>query len=65
MTVQKNREKLVNDLVGNIILNDDGRVVITFKYSEDPVTTTVAEIEEMSKRLRSNVKGVESPKAKN
>ena len=44
MTVEKEREKLIDGLVGKIILYGDGRLIITFNYKEDAVETTLEEI---------------------
>ena len=44
MTVEKEREKLIDGLVDRIILYGDGRLVITFNYKNEPVETTLDEI---------------------
>lgn len=44
VSVQQNREKIVDDLIGSIILYGDGRLIITFNYRNEPVQTTLEEI---------------------
>ena len=44
VSVQKNREKIVDDLIGSIVLYGDGRLIITFNYRNEPVQTTIDEI---------------------
>lgn len=44
ISVQQNREKIVDDLIGSIILYGDGRLIITFNYRNEPVQTTLDEI---------------------
>ena len=44
MTIEKDREKLIDGLVGKIILYGDGRLIITFNYKNEPVETTLDEI---------------------
>ena len=42
--IEKNREKIIDDLIGNIIIYRDGRVIITFNYKNEPLTSTLDEI---------------------
>ena len=44
MTIEKEREKLIDGLVGRILLFGDGRLIITFNYKNEPVETTLDEI---------------------
>ena len=44
MTVEKEREKLIDGLVDRIILYGDGRLIITFNYKNELVETTLDEI---------------------
>ena len=61
MTVEKEREKLIDGLVGRIILYGDGRLIITFNYKNEPVETTLDEIIAAA-TLSSDINNFGSPK---
>ena len=44
MRIEKNREDLIDNLVGSILIYKDGRVIITYNFGIDPVTSTLDEI---------------------
>lgn len=44
MKIEKNREDLIDNLVGSILIYKDGRVIITYNFGIDPVTSTLDEI---------------------
>ncbi len=47
-SVARNREKLIDNLIGSIILYDDGRLIITFNYRDKKVEANINEITELS-----------------
>ena len=44
LSVQRNRERIVDELVGSILLFGDGRLIITFNFRDNPHETTLDEI---------------------
>ena len=63
VSVQKNREKIVDDLIGSIVLYGDGRLIITFNYRNEPVQTTLDEIIAVANN-GSDINGLASPTQK-
>lgn len=42
--ITDNREKIIDGLIGSTVIFEDGRVIITFNYRDEPVTSTIDEI---------------------
>ncbi len=63
LKVQKNRERIVDGLVGSVLLFDDGKVIVTLNFRDEPIVSTLDEIIAVS-NIRSDIQGVGSPQRK-
>ncbi len=64
MSVPANREYLIDHIVGNILLYDDGRIVITFYYKDEPFVGMLKEIASASDKVGLDTNALGSPKRK-
>lgn len=53
-SIQANRERLIDCLVGSILLYDDGKIVITFYYKDEPFVGVLEEIASASDKVGSD-----------
>lgn len=60
ITIEKNREILIDRLINKIILYDDGKIILTFNFQNEPETNTVEEIENAA-QLGSDINGIAPP----
>ena len=44
INLPSNREKIIDGLIGSIVIFEDGRVIITFNYRDEPVEATIDDI---------------------
>jgi len=44
LKIQKNREKIVDGLVGSVLLFADGKVIVTLNFRDEPIVSTLDEI---------------------
>ena len=65
MSIPANRERLIDRLVGSILLYDDGKIVITFYYKDEPFVGMLEEIASASDKVGSDTNALGSPKKKN
>ncbi len=61
MSVPKNREYLIDHLVGSIIAHDDGRIIISFYYKDEPFVGMLEEIASASDKVGSDTNALGSP----
>ena len=61
MSIPANRERLIDCLVGSILLYDDGKIVITFYYKDEPFVGVLEEIASASDKVGSDTNALGSP----
>lgn len=61
MSIPANRERLIDRLVGSILLYDDGKIVITFYYKDEPFVGMLEEISSASDKVGSDTTALGSP----
>ena len=61
MSIPANRERLIDRLVGSILLYDDGKIVITFYYKDEPFVGMLEEIASASDKVGSDTNALGSP----
>ena len=65
MSIPANRERLIDRLVGSILLYDDGKIVITFYYKDEPFVGMLEEIASASDKVGSDTNALGSPNVTN
>ena len=61
MSIPANRERLIDRLVGSILLYDNGKIVITFYYKDEPFVGMLEEIASASDKVGSDTNALGSP----
>lgn len=61
MSIPANRERLIDCLIGSILLYDDGKIVITFYYKDEPFVGMLEEIASASDKVGSDTNALGSP----
>ncbi|MDD7675097.1 MAG: hypothetical protein PUJ09_00540 [Eubacteriales bacterium] len=62
MSIPANRERLIDRLVGSILLYDDGKIVITFYYKDEPFVGMLEEIASASDKVGSDTNALGASK---
>lgn len=62
MSIPANRERLIDRLVGSILLYDDGKIVITFYYKDEPFIGMLEEIASASDKVGSDTNALGASK---